>query len=62
MSNEQGINLTNSRYVIFVNLLMSYFELELFNILKLFLALKKTETKLPRSNKNKTEMKLSRSD
>ena len=37
---------------------MSYFELELFNILKLFLALKKTETKLPRSDKNKTETKL----
>ena len=62
MCQELGINLTNSRYVIFVNLLVSYFDLELLKLLQLFLTLKKTEMKLPRSDKTKTETKLPRSD
>ena len=55
MCQEFGINrIYLIRYVIFVDLLMSYIDLELLKLLQLFLALNKTETKLPRSDKNKT--------
>ena len=48
MCQELAVNLTNSRYVMFVNVLMSYIDLELLKVSHLFLALNKTETKLAR--------------
>ena len=52
MCQELAVNLTNSRYVMFVNVLMSYIDLELLKVSHLFLALNKTETKLARSFKS----------